>query len=130
MTPTELKQKYPEAVEMIDGLLSEAETHYFRPSKSVHALEGNEYHYNSDGLHSRIFPSLEMVVKYFFGTTQEEEEAETTIKEYFYNEYLSGINDAEVYMDEDNNVAFCDYTNNDFTEEELQKAREENNDNL
>ena len=126
MTSAELKIKYPEAVEMIEALESKDEVYYIRGNRTVHTFgDGIRYYYNYEGTHIRLFPSLEMLVKWFDGTTEENEEAENTIRNFGWNPYLSDLKFEEVWLDEDNNVApeFCDYTNADFTEAQLAKAK-------
>jgi len=125
MNAEQLKQKYPQATEMLDGLEGEFKVHYIRGNRTVHNSEDGTYYYNYEGVHIRVFPSLEMIIKWFFGTPEEEAEAEESITdEYSYSSYLSKIqNDSEVFLDKDYNVAFCDFTNKDFTPEELAKAK-------
>lgn len=126
MTAEELKLKYPQSIEMIDNLAGENNEHFFRPNRSVHGYEDGKYYYNYEGVHYRLFPSLEMLVKWFFGNNEEETEAENSIENFGYSKYLSNLKDTEVLLDVNNNVAFCDYQNSDFTKEQLEKAREEN----
>lgn len=131
MTSQELKIKYPEAVEMIEKLESKDEVYYVRGNRTVHTFgDGIRYYYNYEGIHIRLFPSLEMLVKWFEGTPEENEEAENSLQDFGWSHYLSDVKFEEVWLDEDNNVSelFCDYTNADFTEEQLAKAKRiENN---
>lgn len=127
MTTQELKEKYPESTEMIDNLEGYSFMHEIRGDKTVHAIGDGTYFYNYQGIHAREFESLEHLIKWFFGTVEEQEEAENKIKNFGYSSYLSNIVDAEVWLDDNDNVSkrYCDFTNKDFTKEQLEKARQE-----
>lgn len=112
-------------LDVIDGMLT-SDVFYFRPNRTLDYLYGNEVYYNYEGNHFRLFPSIESAMNWFFGEDEDVSLAEKQIVEYYRNEYLSDIMDAEVNFDIDENVAFCDYTNDDFTAEQLKTAREEN----
>ncbi len=136
MTPAELKIKYPDAVEMIDHLLNPNNVSYgFTASRTVDKLDDGQYHWNYEGTDSTIYSSLENLVKALFGNQDEKDEAESESEGYQYSSYLSGgpsdeeedDSIGEVYLDDNGNVAWCDYENSDFTLKQLNKARRELN---
>ncbi len=127
MTTQEIKNKYPESIKMIDNLNREVAVHEIRGNRTVHKSDDGTYYYNYEGVHLREFKDLEHLVKWFFGSQEEQQEAETQLKEFFYSERLSQIKDAEVWLDEDNKVSerYCDFTNDDFNEIDLKIAATE-----
>ncbi len=124
MTKQELKIKYPQSVEMIDNLDRDCAVHEFRGNRTVHKSDDGTYYYNYEGVHIREFKNLEHLVKWFFGSEEEQKEA---IKNFGYSKHLSKIKDAEVWLDSNNNVSnkYCDFTNNDFKEVDLEIATKE-----
>jgi len=127
MTAAELKAKYPQSVEMINNLDRECAVHEFRGDRTVHRADDGTYYYNYEGVHIREFKNLEHLIKWFYGSPEEESKAEAKIKNFGYSGYLSEIKDAEVWLDEKFNVSerYCDFTNKDFTKKQLKTAKDE-----
>lgn len=124
MDKEKLKIKYPDSVEMIDSL-EKKKIYSIRGDKTVHSAEDGTYYYNYQGNHIREFKNLEHLIKWFYGSPEEESKAEAKIKNFGYSEYLSNLKDAEVWLDEKFNVSskYCDFTNSDFKKTDLKIAQ-------
>lgn len=127
MTPTELKAKYPNASKMIDNLTIPTEgtlLHSIWGNKTIHGMDDGKFFFNDKGLKWTVFPNLETVIKWFYGNETEQNKASENVETYYYSTYLSSLTDGcEVSVDKDGNVAFCDFTNDDFTPEQLAQSK-------
>ncbi len=116
-----------QAIKHITSCIKEDEEYYITASRSLHKLDNDRILYNFEGSHYREFPDLKTFFEWYYGTDEERSAIQLLIKEYFYSNLLSYIAKGEVLIDCNGNVTNCDYSNVDFSDEDLKEALNELN---